>query len=144
MEVASCIDLWRGVHFAPTRCSSVSGYWERPAEAVGLSLPPYTASPSTGSSTPAIVASASPPAWGDRSEAIGRLFSGSASGLDAFSPYRWRRSCAALPYRITASPEASPPRSSRTKGSLPSDGPHSRQIESDLSHDGLNPAHDPL
>jgi len=42
------------------------------------------------------------------------LFLKCASGLDAFSPYRDERSCPALPYRITGTPEARTLRSFRT------------------------------
>jgi hypothetical protein len=51
---------------------------------------------------------------------IGRLFSGLASGLDAFSLYRLRRGCPALPFRTTGTLEAAAFRSSRTKNTLPS------------------------
>ena len=50
----------------------------------------------------------------------GRLFSGLASGLDAFSLYRLRRGCPALPCRTTGTLEAAAFRSSRTKNTLPS------------------------
>lgn len=79
-----------------------------------------------------------------RAVATGRLFSGRGSRLDAFSGYPLRRGCPALPARTTGKPEAAPPRSSRTEGSFPSGGPHPPRVESDLSHDGLNPAHVPL
>ena len=49
-----------------------------------------------------------------------------------------------LPYRTTGRLEAAAPRSSRTEGTFPSGGQHPRQVESDLSHDGLNPAHVPF
>jgi hypothetical protein len=74
----------------------------------------------------------------------GRLFSGRASGLDAFSPYPKQRGCPAVPYRTTGKLEATAPRSSRTKDTFPSGDLHPQQVESDLSHDGLNPAHVPL
>ena len=74
----------------------------------------------------------------------GRLFLGGASGLDAFSPYPTGRSCPAMPCRTTGTPEAPASRSSRTKDPFPSDDQHPQQIKSDLSHDGLNPAHDPF
>ena len=74
----------------------------------------------------------------------GRLFSGAASGLDAFSPYPLRRGCPAVPRRTTGRLEAAASRSSRTGDPFPSGGQHPQQIESDLSHDGLNPAHVPL
>jgi len=75
---------------------------------------------------------------------IGRLFSGGASGLDAFSPYPRRRGCPAVPCRTTGRLEAAMPRSSRTGGTFPSGGQHSQQVESVLSHDGLNPSRIPL
>ena len=74
----------------------------------------------------------------------GRLFSGGASGLDAFSPYPQRRGCPAVPCRTTGRLLAAASRSSRTRDPFPSGGQHPQQIESDLSHDGLNPAHVPL
>ena len=49
------------------------------------------------------------------------LFSGTASGLDAFSPYPLARSCSAMPCRTTDRPETPLVCSSRTKTSLPSD-----------------------
>ena len=49
-----------------------------------------------------------------------------------------------LPSRTTGTPEASFPCSSRTKGNFPSDIHRLHQIETDLSHDGLNPAHVPF
>jgi len=67
----------------------------------------------------------------------GRLVSGRASRLDAFSGYPLRRSCPALPSRTTGRPEAAAPRSSRTRGTFPSGGRRPPWVESDLSHDGL-------
>lgn len=81
---------------------------------------------------------------GTRPAPNGRLFSGRGSRLDAFSGYPLRLSCPALPTRTTGTPEAAAPRSSRTKGTFPSGGPHPPRVETDLSHDGLNPAHVPL
>jgi hypothetical protein len=49
-----------------------------------------------------------------------------------------------MPYQTTGKLEAAAPRSSRTEGSLPSGNQHPQQVESDLSHDGLNPAHVPF
>ena len=49
-----------------------------------------------------------------------------------------------LPYRTTGTPEAALPCSSRTGGNFPSDNLRFHQVETDLSHDGLNPAHVPL
>ena len=74
----------------------------------------------------------------------GRLFSGEASGLDAFSSYLTRLSCPAMPVRTTGTPEAALPCSSRTKDNFPADDHRFHQIETDLSHDGLNPAHVPF
>ena len=74
----------------------------------------------------------------------GRLFLGWASGLDAFSPYPLGRGCPAMPCRTTGRLEAPGSRSSRTGDPFPSGGQHPRQIESDLSRDGLTPAHVPL
>ena len=71
-----------------------SGDWGPRAELVGRSLPAYTPAPSTPSSTGALV----PQARAVASPAIsgsGCLFSGGASGLDAFSPYPRRRGCPA-------------------------------------------------
>ena len=104
----------------------------------------YTPAPSTPSSTgalvpqPIAVARYGPPCGN------GRLVSGRASGLDAFSPYPLWRGCPAMPYRTTGRLEATAPRSSRTEGTFPSGGQHPRQVETDLSHDGLNPSHVPL
>ena len=88
----------------------------------------------------------SPPRPGGEfpAEPSGRLFSGRASRLDAFSGYPLRRGCPALPARTTGTLEAAAPRSSRTEGTFPSGGQHPRQVETDLSHDGLNPSHVPL
>jgi len=74
----------------------------------------------------------------------GRLFSGWASSLDAFSPYHQQRGCPAVPCRTTGKLEAAASRSSRTGDPFPSGDRHSQQIKSDLSHDGLNPAHVPF
>ncbi len=84
------------------------------------------------------------PRPGGKASGNGRLFSGRVSRLDAFSGYPPRRSCPALPSRTTGTPEAAAPRSSRTEGAFPSGGQHPPWVESDLSHDGLNPAHVPL
>lgn len=75
---------------------------------------------------------------------IGRLVSGAASGLDAFSPYPLGRGCPASPCRRTGTPLAPALRSSRTRSTFPSGGHRPRQVESDLPHGGLNPAHVPL
>jgi len=49
-----------------------------------------------------------------------------------------------VPCRTTGKPEATDPRSSRTEGSFPSGIKHVQRRETNLSHDGLNPSHDPL
>src|SRR5487761_1521737 len=46
--------------------------------------------------------------------------------------------------RRTGTPEAALPCSSRTRDNFPSDDRRFHQVETDLSHDGLNPAHVPL
>jgi hypothetical protein len=71
---------------------------------------------------------------------IGCLVSGPASRLDAFSAYQARRSCPAMPYQTTGTPEAAACRSSRTEQTLPPDTQRTQKRESNLSHDGLNPA----
>ena len=119
-----------------------SGYWERQTKRVGFPsrLHPRSIKPVFyGCPRPWQRAGRPTPAPGS-----GRLFSGTASALDAFRPYRTRRSCPAMPCRTTGRPETAAPCSSRTRGALPSGSQHSQQIESDLSHDGLNPAHVPL
>ncbi len=63
---------------------------------------------------------------------IGRLFSGPASCLDAFSTYPLARSCPAMPCRTTGTPEAPARCSSRTCRTLPSVFQQAQQIESDL------------
>jgi len=57
----------------------------------------------------------------------GRLLSGAASGLDAFSPYPQQRGCPAMPYRTTGKLEAAASRSSRTWDPFPSK-PSSRSL----------------
>jgi len=64
----------------------------------------------------------------------GYLFSGVASALDAFRPYRLARSCPAMPCRTTGKPEAPVACSSRTEATFPSGTQHPRKIASDLSH----------
>jgi len=49
-----------------------------------------------------------------------------------------------VPCRTTGKLEATASRSSRTGDPFPSSGRRSQQIKSDLSHNGLNPAHVPL
>eukprot|EP00830_Metopus_es_P018227 TRINITY_DN6262_c0_g1_i4.p1 TRINITY_DN6262_c0_g1~~TRINITY_DN6262_c0_g1_i4.p1 ORF type:complete len:209 (+),score=-31.33 TRINITY_DN6262_c0_g1_i4:74-700(+) len=72
------------------------------------------------------------------------LFLSQSSSLDAFSSYSLARSCPAMPCQTTGTPVAPLLGSSRTKSSLPADLVHLQQIVTDLSHDGLNPAHDLL
>ena len=74
----------------------------------------------------------------------GYLVSGVASSLDAFSSYPRQRGCPAVPCQTTGKLEATTFRSSRTGNPFPSGNQHSQQIKSDLSHDGLNPAHVPF
>ncbi len=83
-------------------------------------------------------------AGGDLRGQNGKLFSGRVSSLDAFSSYPTARGGPAMPYQTTGRPEAPTLRSSRTERLLPSAFPHIQQRESDLSHDGLNPAHVPF
>ena len=104
---------------------------------LGKTLGGYTAPPSTPSSTGALVPRGRP-------QGNGRLVSGRASRLDAFSGYPPRRGCPAVPCRTTGTLEAAAPRSSRTEGTFPSGGQRPRQVETDLSRDGLNPSHVPL
>jgi len=104
---------------------------------LGRTLGSYTAPPSTPSSTGALVPRGCP-------QGNGRLVSGRASRLDAFSGYPLRRGCPAVPCRTTGTLEAAAPRSSRTEGTFPSGGQRPRQVETDLSRDGLNPSHVPL
>ena len=119
-----------------------SGDWEPRAEHLDRSLDAYTPAPSNPSSMGALVPTM------DKLPSphveIGRLFSGKASSLDAFSSYPRQRSCPAVPCRTTGRPEAAASRSSRTGDPFPSGDQHSQQIKSDLSHDGLNPAHVPF
>jgi hypothetical protein len=49
-----------------------------------------------------------------------------------------------MPCRTTGTPEAALPRSSRTRDNFLSDTYRFHQVETDLSHDGLNPAHVPF
>ena len=70
---------------------------------------------------------------------------GRDSRLDAFSgsPGRtWLPSAAGCP--TTGPPAVRPPRSSRTRGSPPQPPNRPRRIETELSHDVLNPARVPL
>ncbi len=79
----------RGLELRPSMGSlfqlSTLSDWEQRAKQLDRSLDAYTPAPSTSSSMRALVRS-----WGSLPsplERIGRLFSGEASGLDAFSPY---------------------------------------------------------
>lgn len=103
----------------------ISGLHARAISSSRLNLSPkleaYTAALSTRSSSGALVHSNRDPhgsQCGLKSQElrIGRLFSGSVSGLDAFSPYHLRLSCPALPARTTGTPEATAPRSSYGAG----------------------------
>ncbi len=49
-----------------------------------------------------------------------------------------------MPHRTTGTPEAAARRSSRTEQTLPSVTQRTQKRESNLSHDGLNPAHVPF
>ena len=76
---------------------------------------------------------------------MGDLILGWASHLDAFSAYRcqtWLPSNA--PGGTTGTPEVCTSRSSRTRKISPQISERPRRIETDLSHDGLNPARVPL
>ena len=93
------------------------------AERLGRSLAAYTPALSTGYFAPALA----------RGEFLflknsmprnGRLFSGAASSLDAFSSYPQRRGCSAVPCRTTDKLEAATPSSSRTMDILPSGDQH--------------------
>jgi len=72
------------------------------------------------------------------------LVLGRVSSLDAFSSYPLQRGCPAMPCRTTGKLVAASPRSSRTKGPFPSGTKRSQHIATILSHDGLNPSHDPF
>ena len=72
------------------------------------------------------------------------LFSRSVSCLDAVSTYRLWRGCPASPTRTTGTLEATASCSSRTNNTLLSANQHTRHRKSNLSHDGLNPAHVPF
>lgn len=124
-----------------SRLSTLSDWGQR-AKRLDRSLGAYTPAPSTPSSMGALVqrldSLPSPLGW------IGCLFSGETSSLDAFSSYSQQRGCPAVPYRTTGTLEAAIPRSSRTRGALPSGNQHFQQVESDLSRDGLNPSRIPF
>ena len=72
------------------------------------------------------------------------LVFGLVSSLDAFSSYLLGRGYPALPCQTTGKLVAPSPRSSRTEGPLPSDTKHFNHQATNLSHDGLNPSHDPF
>src|SRR5437870_8415028 len=76
---------------------------------------------------------------------MGGVILGRASRLDAVSasPVRAWLPGTALG-RTTRTPAARPPRSSRTRGGAPHASTRPRRIETDLSHDVLNPARVPL
>ncbi len=90
-----------------------------------VSLPAYIPAPSNGSSSRALVPGKGP-VTRPPAPRNGRLFSRAASALDAFRPYRLRRSCPATPCRRTGRPEAAAPCSSRTGGAFPSGDQHLR------------------
>jgi hypothetical protein len=74
-----------------------------------------------------------------------RLILGQASHLDAVSGYpcrTWLPSDAGCP--TTGTPAVRPARSSRTRASPPQPSMRPRRIETELSHDVLNPARVPL
>ena len=76
---------------------------------------------------------------------MGRLILGRASHLDAVSGYpcrTWLPSDARC--RTTGTPAVRPARSSRTRASPPQPSMRPRRIETELSHDVLNPARVPL
>jgi hypothetical protein len=76
---------------------------------------------------------------------VGMLVLGRDSRLDAFSgsPVRTWLPSAAAP-ATTGAPAVRPPRSSRTRGSPPQHPIRPWRIETELSHDVLNPARVPL
>ena len=71
------------------------------------------------------------------------LFAG-GFGLRCFQPLSLRAWLPGLPCRTTGTPEAPGARSFRTEAPFHSGTAHLRQLTSELSHDVLNPAHDPL
>ena len=76
---------------------------------------------------------------------MGNLILGPASHLDAFSVYpnqTWLPSDASG--ETTGTPYVCSPGSSRTTGNSPQVSMRPSRIETDLSHDGLNPARVPL
>lgn len=68
-----------------------------------------------------------------------RLFSGTASCLDAFSSYQRQRSYPALPCQTTGTPEAATSCSSRTRDIFPSVNQQLQQIVTKLARTVLNP-----
>lgn len=65
-------------------------------------------------------------------------------GLRCFQPLSITAWLLSLPYRTTDALEAAGPCSSRTKGLFPSDTERFQKRKTNLSHDGLNPSHDPF
>ena len=94
-------------------------------------LDAYTSIPSTPSSIAALLL------------AEGCLFSGKASSLDAFRSYPKQLSCSACPVGQLINQRLRSP-VPLVLGQLPLRQPRPCQAETDLSHDGLNPAHVPL
>ena len=79
------------------------------------------------------------------SRGMGRLILGCVSRLDAVSASHVRAWLPGdAPGGTTRTPAARPPRSSRTGGSSPHTSTRPRRIETELSHDVLNPARVPL
>ena len=128
--------LRRGI--SSTRWAIVS----RRAEHVARRLRAYTPTTSTESSTPALLSVLLRPC-GRKSVADRTLFLRVASCLDAFSSYPQQLSCPAMPFQTTGTPEAARRCSSRTGQRFLAVFFRFHQVEADLSHDGLNPAHVP-
>ena len=74
----------------------------------------------------------------------GKIFSRDASCLDAFSTYHQERGYSAVPAWTTDTLEAPEIRSSRTDITLLSFFQQIQKKETNLSHNGLNPAHVPF
>lgn len=132
-----CLRLRRGI--SSTRWAIVS----RRAEHVARKLRAYTPTTSTESSTPALLSVSLRPC-GRKDVADRTLFLRVASCLDAFSSYPQQLSCPAMPFRTTGTPEAARRCSSRTEQRFLAVFFRFHQVEADLSHDGLTPAHVPL
>jgi hypothetical protein len=83
--------------------------------------------------------------WGLSPHRVGGVVLGRGSHLDAFSgsPVRTELPGTARCH-TTGTPAVRPARSSRTRASPPHSPMHSRRIETELSHDVLNPARVPL